>query len=254
MAAEVEKLIADYAAWLADKTKLRDLEDGWTEITAPYLDRHNDYLQVYLRRENGSYVLTDDAHTIEDLRMSGCELDTPKRKRILTSTLNGFGVNYDDGALTVKTTVSDFPEKKHSLIQAMLAVNDLFFTARAVTESLFLEDVQEWLTESRARFTPNVKFVGRTHEHNFHFVVPGFGDVPERVIQTVNSPDVKAAQLLVFSWEDTRPARPDGSEAYAFLNDRERAIPEKVNATLNEYGIHPVLWTHRESVREQLAA
>jgi hypothetical protein len=30
-------------------------------ITTPYLDRHNDTLQIYARSENGALVLTDDS-------------------------------------------------------------------------------------------------------------------------------------------------------------------------------------------------
>ena len=28
--------------------------DAWTEITAPYLDRNNDYLQIYLSRRTAA--------------------------------------------------------------------------------------------------------------------------------------------------------------------------------------------------------
>ena len=43
---EVQKLLDAYLAWLKDKTQLRQVAD-WVEITTPYLDRNNDYLQIY---------------------------------------------------------------------------------------------------------------------------------------------------------------------------------------------------------------
>ena len=52
MIEEIERLLGQYVAWLKDRTSLRQLND-WVEITTPYLDRHNDYLQIYARRENG---------------------------------------------------------------------------------------------------------------------------------------------------------------------------------------------------------
>src|SRR6476646_2602925 len=61
MAEEIEKLLNDYRAWMRDKTTLRDLNGPWVEITTPYVDRHNDALQLYARRENDGYVLTDDS-------------------------------------------------------------------------------------------------------------------------------------------------------------------------------------------------
>ena len=48
MMAEMQTLIDKYVAWLKDKTLLRQLED-WIEITTAYLDRNNDYLQIYAR-------------------------------------------------------------------------------------------------------------------------------------------------------------------------------------------------------------
>ena len=58
MIREIEKLLSDYRVWLKDKTTLRDVNGQWVEITTPYLDRHNDVLQIYARGESGGYVLT----------------------------------------------------------------------------------------------------------------------------------------------------------------------------------------------------
>jgi hypothetical protein len=44
MIEEVQRLMDQYLAWLKDKTTLRQI-DEFVEVTTPYLDRHNDYLQ-----------------------------------------------------------------------------------------------------------------------------------------------------------------------------------------------------------------
>lgn len=59
---DIQSLLDQYAAWIKDKTTLRQFEDGWIEITTPYLDRHNDYLQIYARRNDGGFLLTDELH------------------------------------------------------------------------------------------------------------------------------------------------------------------------------------------------
>jgi len=66
---EIQTLLNQYLAWLKDKTALRQVKE-WIEITTPYLDRHNDYLQIYVKRENSGFFLTDDGYTIEDLKCS----------------------------------------------------------------------------------------------------------------------------------------------------------------------------------------
>jgi Domain of unknown function DUF1828 len=135
--ADIEKLLNDYRAWLKDKTALRELNGEWVEITTPYLDRHNDALQIYAREQNGGYLLTDDSYTIHDLESSGCMLNTGKRRELLGMTLSGFGVKLHDEALEINASAETFPLRKHNLIQAMLAVNDLFYLAKPMVESFF---------------------------------------------------------------------------------------------------------------------
>jgi hypothetical protein len=62
-----------------------------SRLTTPYLDRHNDYLQIYARRLNGGFLLTDDGYVLEDLQQSGCKIEGPKRQALLKMTLGGFG-------------------------------------------------------------------------------------------------------------------------------------------------------------------
>ena len=52
----------------------------WVKIVTPHLDRHNDCLQLYTRKEGNGYFITDDGCVITDLINSGCPLDTPKRQ------------------------------------------------------------------------------------------------------------------------------------------------------------------------------
>ena len=196
MIAEVEGLIDQYLAWLRDRTAIREIDAEWVEITTPYLDRHNDYLQVYARRTSDGYLLSDGGYIVTDLRMSGCDLDTPKRHGLLMMTLNGFGVRLEEGSLQVEAGQDDFPLKKHSLLQAMLAVNDLFYTAVPWVRSLFLEDVTTWLDTIEARYTPEVKFTGKTgFDHVFHFVIPRSSRYPERLVHAVTAPTRQAASL-----------------------------------------------------------
>ncbi len=56
--AEMEQLLDDYRAWLRDRTTWRNVNGSWVEITTPYLDRHNDMLQIYARQANGGYLLS----------------------------------------------------------------------------------------------------------------------------------------------------------------------------------------------------
>jgi Domain of unknown function DUF1828 len=126
MLEDIQKLLDRYNAWLRESNNLREIGD-WVEITTHYLDRHNDQIQIFARRENGQFVLSDDGYIIRDLESSGCTLATPKRQELLKMALNGFGVKHNHDELLVTATPENFPLRKHNLIQAMVAVNDFFY-------------------------------------------------------------------------------------------------------------------------------
>ncbi len=255
MKEEIQKLLDSYLRWLRDKTVLREVGD-WVEITTPYLDRHNDYIQIYAQRQNGSYVLTDDGYAIEDLAQSGCKLDTPKRQELLHMTLNGFGVQLLEGSrLQVRATPDNFSARKHNLVQSILAVNDMFYLATPVVANLFYEDVVAWLDANEVRHTPSVKFTGKSgYDHLFDFVVPKTRRQPERILQAINRPSKETAEVLAFMWIDTKEVRPPNARAYAFLNDTEQKLSSSIVDALQSYEVRPVPWSQRDDVRDELTA
>lgn len=249
---EVNKLVKQYLGWVNDRTVLKQI-DGYVEVTTPYVDRHNDYMQIYIKKASDGYLLTDDAYTISDLELSGCKLETPKRKQLLQVTLNGFGVKQDGKALIVKATEETFALKKHNLLQAMLAVNDLFYLAASTTKSLFLEDVMGWLDEKEIRYTQQVKFTGKSgYDHHFDFVIPKSKEKPERLLSAINRPTKNTAEMMVFAWVDTKDARRDESTAYAILNDDEVKPDPSVIDALTNYEVRPLVWSKRNSHLNEL--
>ena len=253
---EVQSLLDRYWKWLRDETTSRQIGD-WVEITTPYLDRHNDCLQIYAKRRDSGFVLTDDGYTVEDLEQSGCALDTPRRQDLLKTTLNGFGVRISKTtkALEVGASVENFALRKHNLVQAMLAVHDLFYLGSATVASLFYEDVVTWLEACDIRYTPNVRFAGKSgYDHQFDFVIPKSRTRPERVLKAITRPGRNTAQMMTFAWVDIREVRSPEAQAYAILNDSDRPIPQNVLDAIRNYDVRPVAWSEREEAREELAA
>lgn len=254
MIQEIQESVNDYWAWLKDKTTLKDGGD-WIAITSPYLDRHNDYLQIYAEKTNDGFRLTDDGYILNDLIQSGCNVESQKRKELIQTTLNGFGVQLEESALQVSASKSNFALKKHSLIQAMLAVNDLFYLASSSVTSLFFEDVVTWLDGNEIRYTSNVKIAGKSgYDHRFDFVVPKSITKPERIIQTVNRPNRNAAEVLAFSWIDTKEVRYADTRAYAIVNDVDNTATKEVLEAMRIYEVEPICWSMREDSLEDLVA
>lgn len=252
MIGDVQKLLDDYVVWLRDKTLSRTVAD-WVEITSPFLDRHNDYIQIYAKKSNGSYLLTDDGYTIADLAQSGCKLDSPKRQQLLKMTLNGFGVKLNGESLEVQASPENFALRKHNLVQAMLAVNDMFYLAAPMVSSFFYEDVVSWLDLKDIRYTPHVKLTGNSgFDHFFDFVIPKSRRQPERILKTINRPGRDTAESVAFSWIDTKEVRSANSRIYALLNDTDMNVSSSVVDALKSYDVHPVVWSRRDEVVAEL--
>jgi hypothetical protein len=252
---EIDNLVEEYMHWLKDKTIVKQIGSIWVQITTPHLDRHNDCLQIYARKNEDGYELTDDGYIISDLNNSGCSLELPKRKELLNSTLAGFGVQNKNGQLCINATRDNFSLKKHNIIQAMLAINDLFYLASPYVASLFMEDVTEWLNLSEIRYTPKVKFTGKSgYDHMFDFVIPKSREKPERIVQTLANPKKDNVESLVFKWLDTKEIRASDSSLYVFLNDTDDNVSPAVIDAFKNYSLKPILWSRRDMARKELAA
>ena len=249
---ECQDLIETYSEWFKQKFTAKDIE-GICEIITPFVDRHNDHLQIYVKQIDNSLILTDDGYTIKDLRLSGFDISTEKRKQILDSILNTFGAHLQGDEIIVRAKIENFPQKKHDLLQAMLAINDMFVMAQSIVANVFREDVEKFLSIHDIRFTPAVKFTGKSgFNQSFDFVIPTSQKRPERIIKVVNHPDRQSISFLIFSWTDTKEVRPIESITCSFLNDTESKINPDLESALLQYGIKPILWSRRDEYITEL--
>ncbi len=97
------------------------------ELTTPFLDRHNDYIQLYIISKNNNLIITDDGFTYADLVMSGIAVNNIKTKQILEKISQNYNVVIgQDKELYINTTSNTLIESKHKLIQAIVLINNLF--------------------------------------------------------------------------------------------------------------------------------
>lgn len=251
---ECQGLIDSYIQWLRKGLSVEHLEQA-CELTTPFLDRHNDHLQIYATRQNGAILLSDDGYILSDLRTSGLDIRTPKRKAVLEAMLRGFGVRVEGKQLVVEASQKNLGQRIHSLIQAMLAVNDMFVMAQPRVASFFWEDVKTFFDDHDIRYNPRVKLTGHTgFDHAIDFLIPHSKTRPERIVQAINAPDRNTISSYLFSLSDTRGARGQQSEAYAFLNNQERSIGGDVLEALEAYEVKPVFWSQRDQYVQTLAS
>ncbi|MDR2337715.1 MAG: DUF1829 domain-containing protein [Deltaproteobacteria bacterium] len=257
MKIELQKMIDNYYIWLRDQTTFEDVGNGWSEITTPYLDRHNDAIQIYFKNEEKeNFILNDGGETINDLLSSGLSLETLKNKDYLKIVLNGFGIKLGkNNELTTAATIKDFPYKKHCLLQAIISINDLYYLASPHSTNLFLENVGNWLKNSNIRYTPDVLLSGKTgFSRRFDYVIPRSTNSPERIIRAINYPNKTSTSMFIMDWLDTKDMRTDKSVAYVIANDEDKNISNEATEALKVYDINTILWSQKEASKELLAA
>lgn len=244
--------IDTYINWLKSKISLKDI-NGYCEITTPFLDRHNDHLQIYVQAKNNKLILSDDGYVISDLKMSGIDLSLPRRQEVLTTILHRFGVQMADEEIFVEATMDTFPQKKHQLIQAMLSVDDMFLTSQPRTMSFFLEDVEQFLIVNEITYFSDFQLLGKSgFAHSFDFAVPAPHDKPDRLIKTVNHPTRERTESIIFAWDDTKDARKKDSKMFVVLNDNEKEIRSDILSAFTEYQITPIRWGARSQYISEL--
>jgi len=252
---ECKHLVNGYVSWLREELRIEPLESGCV-ISTPFLDRHNDEIELYVEKRDETLWLTDDGYTLADLRHTSVALDTDKRKAHLRSILQGFGIKNEGDELCVATTARDFPQRKHNLIQAILAVNDMFVMGEESVLQLFKEDVERFLRLKEVPLFRDVKLSGHSgFDHKFDIAIPPRGGRPEGVVQAINRLTKERAASLAFMVSDVERERGKGSlVAYAFINDAEEAINSEHLTALTAYGIKVIPWSRRETEVATLTA
>ncbi|TAN23574.1 MAG: DUF1828 domain-containing protein [Acidobacteria bacterium] len=253
---DCQKLIDAYVDWLRRGLSVEEIGEA-CELTTPFLDRHNDHLQVYAVRRNGTIELSDDGYTLADLKTGGLEIETSHRKALLQGILGGLGVQSDGTSIKVEASPGNLGRRMHTLVQAMLAINDMFMIAQPRVATFFFEDVREFLDHHQVRYSERVKLAGKTgFDHAIDFLIPPSRQRPERLVQAIGAPKKDNIFAYNFLLEDTRKARGgerQEPEAYAFLNDQEQTVAGELIEALEAYRVIPAKWSERERFAEALA-
>ena len=244
----INNLLDEYTRWLRQEIKVNKTGEYYT-ITTPYLDRFNDYLQIYVKQnEDGSIILTDDGYIIGNLKSSGISLrESSLRKDKLNRIVKNFSMNLAGDDIVVTATAKDFPQKKHMMVQAMMYIDDMFSLEKGNVENIFIEDVQSVFDKNDIFYTNDIILTGKTG--NFHKYDFGFQRTkknPTRFCKAINHINQSTRDLTIFSWLDTEEIRSDESKLIVVINDKKGYKNEDLSAFKN-YNITPVLFSKLEN-------
>ena len=121
-------IMESYLKWIKDSTFLKDLTTGEIKVTSPFLDAHNDYITLYVKRiPEGQIRFTDDGFLFNDLQSYGIII-SGKKKQLFDSALVSYGVkfNQETNELYIDTAIENVGKAKHRIIQCLVTLNDFF--------------------------------------------------------------------------------------------------------------------------------
>ncbi|GLZ41349.1 DUF1828 domain-containing protein [Actinokineospora sp. NBRC 105648] len=256
MSTRVDLLVDSYLSWIQRSVSARELDSGVHELTTPFLDRHNDHLQIYAEQHAQDLILlTDDGYIIAELKSSGVDSRGPRRQALLEQILGGYGIEMRDSELRATATLDQLGHRLHSLVQAMLSVDDRFVLAQNTVGTIFAEDVARYLDLRDIRYTPRIKFPGKSGlDHMMDFVVPKSTRAPERVVQVVNSTRRDRVENVLFAINDARALRGRDTEYFAVVNNGEVGISSEVLQAFDTYDVKARPWSAKEQLTTELAA
>lgn len=245
MKQEVLGLLESHRNWIGDNTSFSILDDS-VEINLPFLNHHNDYIQVYLIKNGENYVISDEGETVDDLKSCGLEFKTHKRQELLRSAIVGFGVTNDNHILKTEATSDNFGIRLNRLIQAILAVNELLILAQPVFPSDFQPSVENWLKKNNIEFQGNREIIGKSGlKHSFDFTIISDTDRRSQMIKLVNKPSMDIARKLAFTSIDIGKEESLNSKVAAIINDPKNSNLRLFGQVLYHYDVETVHWSKR---------
>ncbi len=255
---QIQQLVNDYYQFLREQTIVSQIQGSeWVKISTPFTDVYNDTIDIYVKKQNGEILLSDDGQTLRNLELSGVEISRSlNRKLLLDNILLTYGVNLNNGELIIKANEQNFPQKKHNLISAILEVNDLYVLAKHTVASIFREDVKAYLDEQEnIIYTPYFISKGSIGlEFTFDFQIAY--RKKEILIKAFNSINKFNLPHFLFTWEDVRQVREKQTQkqiqGLAIINDEKRDVKSEYLEALQNKGAQYILWSQRykpESVK-----
>lgn len=237
----------EYIKWIRENTESISMGELSTRLTTPFLDMNNDCIEVYIRKNENGFMITDLGETVSNLEFSLFRI-SEKRKSILQEIVRVYGVSITkDNELYTLCTMNDFGIKVNSLIQCMIKVSDMLMLSDRNVKVLFYEEVKNFFDKNDVLYTSNLSVVGKSSFYaTYDFVLPKSKRKPERFIAPINNAREDVIRSTIFTWEDIKPYRDSDTVLFAIINDKEKKVSEQSLTALDQYGIEYFEWSKRE--------
>jgi len=249
--AEIKGLTKKYIDWVQECIEFEQIGE-WIAINTNYLDINNDAIQVYVKKTEHGYLLSDDGFVKSELFLSGLSLHTIKQKELFESVMLGFGIYSKDDVLYKNVQKKEFPFQFHQYIQGILSLLDLFFLSTPKAKLLFYEEVLIWLDKLEIPYNENIKVSGKSGlDHKIDFAFPKKGKKKERLAKILNRVSKSKIKDTIFTFQDIKKSR--DFLPFALINDEKGEDLSKEVYALEAYDIFTVPWSQKDKYLQEFS-
>lgn len=250
---ETENNLQSYFDWFKKRYTVNELKNA-DEIVTPFSNHLNDRISIFVEYlKNDEIKLSDDGITIDELLMSGINLKTKTRQKIMKDILKRYGLSLTNETIyVIAENSSHFPQQQHNLLQGILSIYDILFTTKENTINIFNEDVHEFLFENDFGGTSDVKLSGKSGLiHQIDYSLGATKRRPLTLVKFLNSPAFKDVAAQKFISDDLRQNLVTSKFSYKYViiaNDNKNNIPQKSLTASKEIGIDLIPWSKKSDI------
>jgi hypothetical protein len=169
----IETIERDFKEKVSSKIRLKLEGVERYRVFTPFMFDDGDHLAVVLKQDAGSWVLSDEGHTMMHLtyEMDEKQFQSGTRQKVITNALSTFSVSDRDGELIEKIKDEDYGNALFSFVQALMKLTDLTFLTRERVKSTFKDDFIALMSEAVPENRRTFDWFNQEHDPIGNYVV-----------------------------------------------------------------------------------
>ena len=118
-------------------------------VFTPFQFDDGDSFAIVLKKNGTDWILSDEGHTFMHLsyEIDIDSLDKGTRAKIISTTLNTFGIKEKEGHLFANITEENMGNVFYNYVQALIKITDVSYLSRERLKSTFWEDFKTFISQ-----------------------------------------------------------------------------------------------------------
>ena len=139
---DIELIERDFKSVVCKEIRLMQEGLDRFKVFTPFIFDDGDHFSIVLKRKNNNWIISDEGHTFMHLSysMSIDDIEKGTRAKIISNTLENFGITESDGKLSIVFNENNSGNAFYNFIQGLIKITDITFLGRERIKSTFFED------------------------------------------------------------------------------------------------------------------